>query len=434
MKKWWKYFLWIGIAAGILIIFTLIFFVYNFWSASAQVKHKLAAIKAVGDPVRLADLVRKYIPPEQNSATYLFRAKDDMNAAVNEVSDLKSYQDWRYDPEDLKKIKDTLDAYPKIYPLLQQAAACLDFSSQLDCNLPPSKFMEAVCDQVNSGRSSARYLRARAKLLLFQGDRDGAMQSAVLMFQLSRQFEHEPLLINYLVIKAIEYNATECANEVLQAGPVSNQTRAALDDELALHGSLEHLRTALKSERAYSMDSLIGQVGGPWIFSNLWQLSILNLFEEILNYSLSPYSDWVAKIDMKPTTPNSMFSVIADQTNLMANLMTPAFRSTLIAAYRTQAQIRAIRIINALQKKNPAESNTMPTMAELDLPDEVGIDPFNGKPMIIKKLPDGWLVYSVGENLKDDGGQVEEKANDKPLDVGFGPKIPTQSEDNEPTQ
>ena len=84
--------------------------------------------------------------------------------------------------------------------------------------------------------------------------------------------------------------------------------------------------------------------------------------------------------------------------------------------------MRAIRIINALQKKVSADGNNIPTMVELALPDEIGIDPFNGKPMIIKKLPEGWLVYSVGKNLKDDGGKFETGPNGEQLDIGFGPK------------
>lgn len=72
-------------------------------------------------------------------------------------------------------------------------------------------------------------------------------------------------------------------------------------------------------------------------------------------------------------------------------------------------------------------------MAELGLPDEVGVDPFNGKPMIIKKLPQGWLVYSVGLNLKDDGGNFERGDDGQPLDVGFGPKTSeVETKENRP--
>jgi hypothetical protein len=411
----------IGIVAAVLIACVLVYTFFTFWSISAHLNRKLAAIHEAGDPICIADLARKPIPPEQKGATYLLRARDDMNAVVNEVYDLKSYQDWRYEPEDMKKIKDILDAYPKIYPLLQQAAACPDFGSQLDYSLMPKNFLESILDQSNSGsiRTPARYLRARAKLLIFQGDRDGAMQSAMLMLQLSRQFEHEPLLVNYLVSKAVENMALECANEVLQSGPVSDQTRTALDAELSLHGSMDQFKKTLKSERAYSLDCYRHEFPRLWILSNKWQLNFLDAFDDILNSPSDQYSDWAAKIDRKSTKSTSYTNLA----NILMNLTRPALHAALTASYRTHAQTRAIRIINALQKRSPADGDKIPTMAELGLPDEVGIDPFNGKPLIIKKLPEGWLVYSVGENLKDDGGKVLEEGENKPLDVGFGPKI-----------
>jgi len=34
----------------------------------------------------------------------------------------------------------------------------------------------------------------------------------------------------------------------------------------------------------------------------------------------------------------------------------------------------------------------------------------------MKKVPEGWVIYSVGKNLKDDGGQVADQA-----DAGLGP-------------
>ena len=34
----------------------------------------------------------------------------------------------------------------------------------------------------------------------------------------------------------------------------------------------------------------------------------------------------------------------------------------------------------------------------------------------MKKLAEGWVIYSVGRNLKDDGGQVADEA-----DFGLGP-------------
>jgi len=55
-------------------------------------------------------------------------------------------------------------------------------------------------------------------------------------------------------------------------------------------------------------------------------------------------------------------------------------------------------------------------LAELGLPAEVTTDPFNGQPLHVVKRPNGWLLYSVDMNLKDDGGQVGQYS-----DSGFGP-------------
>jgi hypothetical protein len=89
------------------------------------------------------------------------------------------------------------------------------------------------------------------------------------------------------------------------------------------------------------------------------------------------------------------------------------------AAERVRAQGRSLRVVNALQARVPAGSDTVPKLAELGLPAEATADPYNGEPLHVKKLPEGWLVYSVGANLVDDGGKLE-----KVVDVGFGPLKP----------
>jgi hypothetical protein len=382
----------------------------------------LAAIKAAGDPICLADLARKPIPPEQNGATYLLRAKDDITAVDNELDPLwrEEGNDGYYPTENMKKIEAVFKAHPNCYPLLEQAIACTDFDSQMDFTLSPNTFMEKICENTagtSLPRASTRCLHARVMWLIYQGDRDEAMRSVLLICRLSRQMEHEPLIINYLVRRAIEGIALESAIEVLQSGSVGDRIRADLDAELSLHGSMRNFQTALKSERAFAMDQLRHELPRPWILSNSWQISILDLFEQYLNHPLHPYSEWAAEEDIQKTKSQSIINVFAE-------LARPAYRAALISAYRCQALVRAVRIINALQKKSPFDGDKIPTMAELGLPDEVGIDPFNGKSMIIKKLPQGWLVYSVGTNLKDDGGKFERDSNGQPLDVGFGPKIP----------
>ena len=85
----------------------------------------------------------------------------------------------------------------------------------------------------------------------------------------------------------------------------------------------------------------------------------------------------------------------------------------------TRARVRSLRVLNALQGRVPAGSDKIPKLSELGLPVETTIDPFNGEPLHVKRLPQGWLVYSVGRDLQDDGGDFENNR-----DVGVGPLRP----------
>jgi hypothetical protein len=50
----------------------------------------------------------------------------------------------------------------------------------------------------------------------------------------------------------------------------------------------------------------------------------------------------------------------------------------------------------------------------------VPIDPFDGRPLRLRRLPDGLVIYSVGPDQVDDGGRVDRKHPDQPgTDLGF---------------
>jgi hypothetical protein len=415
----------ICIIAAMLFAIALFVTFISFWSARAQLELRLAELKKAGEPTCLADLAREPIPPEQNGFTYMLQAKDDMNAVDLVVDKLSEFQENRFKPEEMNKIKDTLDAYPKIYPLLQQAAACPAFDFQINYKLPPSQVIRKLLFDGNASsmHSVKRYFRARALLQTYNGDRDEAMRSVLLLLQLTRQMDCEKqIYINYLIIIAIKNIAIECANEILQSGPIEDQTRAALDGELSLHKPIKDFQSSLKAERAYCLDSIKSDFGKS-IFINKWLLSILDIFDELMECTSQPYSDCLNAEIMQQASTISKFTIIPD----ISKALLPGLKSTLVAPYRVQAMMNSLRIMNVLQKIQIKDGDRMPTMAELGLPRETGVDPFNGKKMIIKKLPDGWTVYSVGENLKDDGGTFD----DKNTDVGFGPKIPIENDEIE---
>ena len=46
----------------------------------------------------------------------------------------------------------------------------------------------------------------------------------------------------------------------------------------------------------------------------------------------------------------------------------------------------------------------------IGVPEQMTIDTMDGEPMKIKRVGDYWVVYSVGEDLIDDGGKANENA------------------------
>ena len=84
MKRFLKAFRFAAILFGGLIAAGLIYFAVSNWRASARLEKTIARLRAAGDPVRLADLGRAPIPPEENAFTFLKRAEADIKAIENE--------------------------------------------------------------------------------------------------------------------------------------------------------------------------------------------------------------------------------------------------------------------------------------------------------------------------------------------------------------
>jgi hypothetical protein len=105
----------------------------------------------------------------------------------------------------------------------------------------------------------------------------------------------------------------------------------------------------------------------------------------------------------------------------------PAWRAFVAfqAGACARSKIRSLRVLNALQTHLPAASKEVPKLTELGLPAETITDPFTGEPLHVKRSPQGWLIYSVGPNFRDDGGNLQGDLTvatpTEDTDVGIGP-------------
>jgi hypothetical protein len=202
-------------------------------------------------------------------------------------------------------------------------------------------------------------------------------------------------------------------NLVLRSGSLPLAAYTAIEQELALLDMPERFRQTLRSERGFGLQSFHDLAVGvmaptvrlmPWFKNDM--CDYLDVMAECIQSASLPNSEW-----------NSVNGPLRSrQLGPLVGSIPPALQQSHDAMVRIQAQLRSLRVLNALLQREQTGGTGEPTLAELGLPPEVTTDPFNDKPLQLKKLQAGWLVYSVGTNLEDDGGDLTDN-----LDVGVGP-------------
>jgi len=401
MKRLKKILVWTALSVGVLVVAFLLFAAYYTWSTSRKLERRLTELRAEGAPLRIADFAREPIPAETNAAVFLQRAENDVKAVRKELMALypkSGMPPIRLSEEEIGKLDDLFSAYPRLMPLLEQAAACPDYDSQSDVTLSTTAFLEASFERLSKFREAIRVLQARSRWLTATGRFDEALTNQILVLRLSRLWSREPLMTSYMVTLACQGVSVRGANEVLQAGPVSPANRKALDAELALLDKPDGLIWALQGERAYSLstiqeysENMFWMVGG---LHNDLTLGFLDFYDRHLIDATRPYWLVAGRPVFIRTGLNPLRALIP--------MLEPAMQSTREAAERTRAISRSLRVLNAIQAH---ELDEVPdNLSGLGLPEEATIDPFNGEPLRVKKLPNGWLVYSAGKDQSDDDG------------------------------
>lgn len=416
MKKLKKILKWTAIVGGAALAILLITNAILVWTSGARLEKQIAAIRAAGDPVSLQDLARDPIPPQQNAAVFLRRARDDLEAILAELAEVReseSYRQGRPTESEVKAIQSAFEAYPDAIPLLERAADCPDYNPQLDYTLGSVEFLDAYLPHQGDKRQVARFLSTYVLLLLAQQEREGAMGTCLALFRLCGHFDRDPFVVGYLVALACRSVAIDLMNRTLRDGPLSAEARQSLEEELASYDVAKPYEWTLKTERAYGLGCFRTIPGRKlWPYWNYDASAYLHLFDKHLCLASRPYSEFSAACAAVRQDPKARRRV------LTYNVL-PAMQSCREAMERVRAQIRSLRVLNALQRRAEQGDVSEPKLSDLGLPVEATMDPFTGKSLIVKKRPEGWLIYSVGSNLKDEGGQVDEFR-----DCGVGPLRP----------
>jgi hypothetical protein len=386
-------------------------------------QRRIAAIRAAGDPASIADLAPKPIPDAENAAAILAKLAPRLDEFGKDHWHFldKTPLGKDYDerdggeaptPEQIAAIEKILNKYADIDAGLAAAEACGKYASESDFSDDYSKFLDRTLKwPTGSIRTAARYLVWRMEVTIAAGQRDQAVKQGIDLLKLARLYDHEPLMVNMLVAIALRGIAIDPIYDALAAGPVSPATHAALAQELNLQEDPQRMFRTLITERAFSIDAMkaipnVGQAGGPpaWLFrligwpAKLFYIGALDYWNvelaEVSSHRHEGVSNVAHRIGLKEPTGYGP----------LADLLIPATQAAFDADARCTAQLRALRIFNALRQYAEKNGHEASGLQDLGLSKEAMIDPFDGKPLKLKHTKDGWIVYTVMSNGVDDGG------------------------------
>lgn len=403
----------LALALGLLVALALIANAILVWQTGKRLEERLSVLRAAGEPLSLPELGAEPPAPGADAAAVLKRIEPEVKALSKEMAPILNAPDnpaWTAD--DRKTLEAAFANHPTVLPALTEAAACPAYRSPLNYQANPShEFIGEMLPFIQVHREVTSILKTQAELQLLQNDRDGAMRTCLTSLRISRHADNEPMLISYLVASATRAIGVGMANEILRAGPLAPDLYRELDAELAKHDTFEAFRHCLRGERAFgyqAFDELLGR--GGW-FTRAY-------VNDDKCYYLDLLADWTAKANSTYAQyleyERAAKAEAGGWRHRLTGMLVPAVLKVREAEFRVRCMVRCLRVLNALvaKKLDAAPAN----LADLGLPPDAVTDSYTDKPLIVKRQDGQWVVYGLGTNLTDDGGDL-----DLLKDVGLGP-------------
>lgn len=281
----------------------------------------------------------------------------------------------------------------------------------------------ALLPHTQALRTPSRMLRLQALVRAHEGDAHGAFDSLMAILKAAQSLENEPLLISSLVHAAIVSNGLQSIRELTPCVAFTDEELQRFQTEIRRIRSPKLLHRALAMERAMGNDVFQnpGQMGHIGVDPSLAHLSLLSGPGDQLAYLdlMRRFID-AAKLDL----PQSLDAALDVENDLkkvaggkflrlqrpLTTMFVPAVMASFNADARTHADCRITDVFIAVERFRRNHDRQQPPSLEALVPDflpELPIDPFDGLPLRFRLDSTDVVIYSIGPDRKDNGGQVE---------------------------
>lgn len=411
---------WIGFAA----IAVCFFYAALLGLANRSLRRAYAALESDGRPMKAEQIIPPKIPDADNAAlvykAVVLQLKAERAGEEDLFAELSSLA--------ARILSDKPDAAAKKQfiefserPVVQDAMTRLRSSGdKKGCryDIDYTKGAGLLLPHLTELLSLSRILCARARVEADAGNASEAWGNVITAFQLATALHDEPMLISQL-IRIAQFNlACDALRAVATSYPPDQQQNDEIIQLLDAFDDMKPLVSAMDAERlllgewAFNLPKLglrkvvaledsnarhsSGLVAflSPLAFDHAAYLAVLHAYAK---NAAEPYSKHDATLDQELLNDVPRYCVLT-------RMVVPAYSATKGRYISMIAQARVARAGLAVLKY-VQNGNRYPKDLDVLQPGN-RIDPFTGSNLVYHAASSGFTLYSVGENLTDDGGAI----------------------------
>jgi hypothetical protein len=471
---------WAAVGCGVLLVLAIVAWwgarSYYGHTAERELQEYMAELDATNSGWRIEELeaARAVVPEEENSARVIVAAKKLIPADWPTPPAPPGYGPaFMGSAATPPALEERLNEVPpevqldgefaaELYYEMERASVAVEKARQL-ASMPRGRhrivyapdFVSTLLTDQQKTREITELLCLDAQLLAENGDIDAALASCRGAINAGRSIGDEPLLISMLVRIACVGRTHRYLERTLAQGRASEPALRQVQELLADENRQELFLNTLRGERA-GLHRLAGilETGG----THFEELSAVNDLgprlgrhrgvdgSDVILFIVGPgflkkNHRWLLQamtelIEIVATAEDrdaAIASYYGGQFRQMCNnhryeamlarLLLPAVDRVGEAEYRHHATVRCSMAALAAERyrlRHQRWPASFQALVDDGLLDAVPLDPFDGQPLRFLLTEDGLLIYSIGPDRKDNGGNINRQRSIEPgTDLGF---------------
>lgn len=434
-------------AIGFGIQLSLAFAFVNFGVRAYIVRTRLQAVLADMDRTdpgwRLADIeaARAVVPDAENSALRVIAAnkllpqppkswiEDDFDTELQHLPPERrmSPAQFAHLRQRLDEVKPALDKLKELTELPQGRFPIVYAKNPLGTLLKEQQNLRCVIQLLD--RNSMSYAEA--------GNAHQAIELCLATFNAGRSIGDEPIAISQLIRFAGVTIACRTVVRILAQMEPGLEDLRQLQTLIETEDETSYRRIIWRGERAFENATLEYFETTPMVFSELsggkpdWEETVFPFaFQDPVRGIHPQLFDYSARMQAAARLPYrfriaAMEQVLKEMGQTKLNMVTAFFLNypkIETAICRLNAVLRCHAVGLAAERYRRLHGDWPQSLAQLtpDLLAVVPTDPFTDDTLLYRHLPDGAVIYSVGLDGQDNGGNVDSgKTNDPGTDIGI---------------